>query len=283
MLGKRGRDRKQDIDITARQAVSARRLKPNKLQLSAKMPAKNAMKKSSRTAEIRDAEDKYLDAQNQITDLREELARETRNRELAERDAMNYSNQLRELREENRRLSEQVGKLKVENDNYKQKITQFETEKQTNQEEQDKQARIQQIMANQGILIQSLKRFGTVRQNERGIVLTLPENYWTTSRVSSFSRTGEPKLNDLANVLLNNPDYQIMIESHTDNRGDADVLQSLTQERAQAIADKFTSIGADQNRVEAKGMGASLPIVANSTNANRAKNRRVDIVLTLIQ
>lgn len=278
---KAGRD-EEVVDISARQSISAA-VKAEQTAMIRKEAREKRNEKIKQDAEIRQAEEKYTDAQNQINDLRDELARETRNRELAERDALNYSNQVKELREENRRLSEQVGKLKVENDNYKQKITQFETEKQENQEQQDKQARIQQIMANQANLIQSLKRFGTVRQTERGIVLTLPENYWTTSRVSSFSKTGEPKVNDLANVLLNNPDYKIMIESHTDNRGEPEVLQTLTEERARAIADKFTSAGADSARIEARGMGASLPIVANTTNANRAKNRRIDIVLSVIQ
>jgi outer membrane protein OmpA-like peptidoglycan-associated protein len=270
------------VDVSARQAISAA-VKAEQTALIRREAREKRNEKIKQDEEIREAEEKYTDAQNQITELREELARETRNRELAERDALNYSNQIRELREENRRLSEEVGKLKVENENYKQKVSQIEAEKQANQEQQEKDARMQQVMANQAILVQSLRRFGTVRQNERGIVLTLPENYWTTTRVSSFSRTSEPKLNDLANVLLNNPNYKIIIESHTDSNGNADVLQTLTQERAQAIADKLTTMGTDSSRIEAKGFGASLPIAANTTNANRAKNRRVEIVLTLIQ
>jgi len=39
------------------------------------------------------------------------------------------------------------------------------------------------------------------------------------------------------------------------------------------------SSGVTQNRIEAKGLGAALPTVPNSTNANRAKNRRVQVIL----
>ncbi len=85
-------------------------------------------------------------------------------------------------------------------------------------------------------------------------------------------------MTSLAQILAGNPDYKISIEAHTDNKGTPEELQNLTQARAQAVADKIISLGSSQDRIEAKGMGASLPIVANTTVANRAKNRRVEIV-----
>jgi outer membrane protein OmpA-like peptidoglycan-associated protein len=111
-------------------------------------------------------------------------------------------------------------------------------------------------------------------------VLTLPENLWTSARVSSFAPTAQTRINSLAEMLAGTADYKIAIEAHTDNKGTPDELQTLTQERAQALADKFVSLGVTQDRVEAKGMGANLPVAANTTVANRAKNRRVDIILT---
>ena len=127
--------------------------------------------------------------------------------------------------------------------------------------------------------MQSLKRFGTVIQNDRGIVLTLPEKYWSDPRVSSFSAEADTNLTSLGEVLANNTDYRIIVESHTDNKGVPDDLETLTNERAQAIADKMISFGVTSNRIESKGLGAVLPLAPNSTNANRAKNRRVDIIL----
>ena len=96
----------------------------------------------------------------------------------------------------------------------------------------------------------------------------------------SFAPAAETKVTSLAQMLAGSSDYKISIESHTDNKGTPDELQTLTQERAQAIMDRLVVSGAQQDRVEAKGMGANLPIVANTTVANRAKNRRVEIVLT---
>jgi outer membrane protein OmpA-like peptidoglycan-associated protein len=269
----------EQIDITARQAISAA-VKAEQTALVRKEAREKRNEKTKQDAEIRQAEEKFSDAQNQVSELKDELARETRNRELAQRDAANYASQIKDLREENGKLREELGRIKLEQENDKQKIAQYENEKQAAQQQVDQQSRAAQLQASQAILLQNLKKFGTVRQNERGIVLILPENFWSSARVSSFAPTGEAKMSSLAQILAGNPDYRISIESHTDNRGTPEELQTLTQERAQAIADKLVSLGANQERVEAKGLGSTLPVAANTTVANRAKNRRVEIILT---
>jgi outer membrane protein OmpA-like peptidoglycan-associated protein len=274
---KAGRPEEQ-IDIYARSAISA----AVKAEGAAAVRKEAREKRNERTrqdAEVRQAEEKVLDAQTQIDDLKSELARETRNRELAERDAMNYSAQVKELRDEIGKLREELGKTKVEIDSYKNRITQIETERQASEQQRVQQDRVAQLQANEPILMQSLKRFGTVSRNERGIVLTLPETFWSGTRLSNFAANTDVKLNTLGEVLSSNADYKIVIESHTDNKGTPEELQTLTQERAQAFYDKLTSSGIAQDRIEAKGYGASLPVAANTTNANRAKNRRVQVIL----
>jgi outer membrane protein OmpA-like peptidoglycan-associated protein len=274
---KAGRPEEQ-IDITARQAISAA-VKAESTAAVRKEAREKRNEKTRQDAEVRQVEARYADAQTQIDDLKAELARETRNRELAERDALNYSNQVRELRDELGKLREELGKTKVEVDSYKNRITQIESQQQAAQQERAQQERIAQLQANEPVLMQSLKRFGTVARNERGIVLTLPENLWAGIRVSGFAPVSDEKINSLGEFLAANPDYKIAVESHTDNRGTPDELQTLTQERAQAIADKLIALGVAQDRIEAKGFGANLPVVSNSTNANRAKNRRVQVIL----
>ncbi len=269
----------ESIDITARQAISAA-VKAEQTAIVRKEARDKRNEKTKQDEEIRQSEEKFIEAQNQVAELKAELARETRNRELAERDSANYANQVRDLRDENGKLREELGRIKLEQQNDKRKIEQYETEKRETQQQIEQQTKVAQFQANQGVLLQTLKQYGAVRQTERGIVLTLPETFWTSARVSSFAAKSEGKLTSLAQLLASNPDYRITIESHTDNRGTPDELQTLTQERAQAIADKIVSSGASQDRVEAKGLGATLPVAANTTVANRAKNRRVEIVLT---
>jgi outer membrane protein OmpA-like peptidoglycan-associated protein len=243
--------------VVARQAIGA----AVKAETTAAVRREAREKRNEKTrqdADIRDAENKIMDAQGEAANIRAELARETRNRELAERDAQNYANQVRELRDELGRLREELGKNKVETEDVKAKLARIENERQDaerQQAESDQRARFQM---NQGVLMQSLRKFGAVSQDERGIVLTLPENYWSGIRVSNFAPTAEPKLTSLGEVLASSAEYKITVEAHTDNKGTPEELES---------------------RIEAKGLGAALPVAPNSTNANRAKNRRVQIIL----
>ncbi|MCY7375370.1 MAG: OmpA family protein [Pyrinomonadaceae bacterium] len=269
----------EDVDIAARQAVSLA-VKAESTAAARKDAREKRNERTRQDSEIRDSEEKVTTVQNEMTELRAELARETRNRELAERDALNYSNQVRELRGELGKLREELGKTKVDAETVRTKLADIENRQQETERRQEEANRIGQIQANAGILMQSLRRFGTVNQTERGIVLTLPENFWATTRTSNFAPTNEAKLTTLGEVLASSADYKITIEAHTDNKGTPDELQTLTQERARSLMDKLMSNGVPQNRlVEAKGYGASLPVAANTTNANRAKNRRVQIIL----
>lgn len=259
------------VDITARRAISAA-VKAESTAAVRKEAREKRNEKTRADAEIRDQEMKFVDAQNQIDELRQELAREMRSRELAERDAQNNLEQIRVLREENARL-------RTESEQAKLKLAKIEGENLALQRQQEAANRMARLQANESVLMDSLSRFGSVAKNERGIVLTLPENYWSGPRVSSFSEATEPKLASLVEVLSNSTDYKVIVESHTDNSGSPETLQTLTQERAQAIADRLVAFGASQDRIEAKGFGASLPVAPNSTNSNRAKNRRILVTL----
>ena len=86
---------------------------------------------------------------------------------------------------------------------------------------------------------------------------------------------------ELLLFLDNNPDYRISVESHTDNSGNPEQIQSLTDRRSYAIAEKFTTLGVEEGRIVAKGYGASVPVAPNTTNVNRAKNRRIQVILNL--
>ena len=270
-----------DVDVTARQAISTA-VKAESIAAARKDAREKRNIQTQRDADIRESEEKVTSVQNEMTELRTELARETRNRELAERDALNYSNQVKDLRAELAQLRDDLGKSRVNAEADRLKLAAIENQQQEVNRQQNEAQRLAQIQANAGILMQSLRRFGTVSQTERGIVLTLPENFFATTRASNFAATADAKLTTLGQVLANNPDYQIAVESHTDNKGTPDELQTLTQDRAQSLMAKLLASGVAQTRIEAKGYGANLPVAANTTLANRAKNRRVEVILSPI-
>ncbi len=277
---KAGRQDEQ-VDIDARKAVSAA-VKAETTALVRKEAREKRNEKLRSDAETRQAEEKFTDAQNQISDLRSELARETRNRELAERDALNFSNQVKELRDENGRLREELGRVKTENESYKAKLAAAEAEKQNAENERDKQAKLARLRAAEEGLIASLKKYGQVSRIDKSIVLVLPESIWASSRSSALAAQADPKLASLGQILADNPDYLVTIESHTDNGGSADAVQAVTDARAKLISDKFMGLGIQDSRIRAKGFGATIPAVPNTTAANRVKNRRVNIILDLM-
>ena len=68
------------------------------------------------------------------------------------------------------------------------------------------------------------------------------------------------------------------IEGPTDNQGNAAANQALWERRAQAVVAWLTAHGVEASRLSAKGMGQTKPVVANSAEDGRVKNRRVELV-----
>ena len=274
---KAGRD-DEAIDIAARRAISEA-VKAETTAYVRKEAREKRNEKARSDAETRQAEDKYTEAQNQIDSLKQQLQDETHQRQLSERDVATYSTQIRELRAENGRLREELGRTKVEADNAKSRIEAIENAQRAAEEQKAREQKIGSLEAAQSTFMQSLRRFGSVSKSERGIVVTLPETYWSATRASSFAPAADAKLGSLGELLANNPDYKVVIESHTDDKGTSEELSALTEERARLIANRLVGFGVADARIEAKGLGATLPIAPNTTNVNRAKNRRVNLIL----
>jgi outer membrane protein OmpA-like peptidoglycan-associated protein len=129
-------------------------------------------------------------------------------------------------------------------------------------------------------LKESLAKFGTLKETNSGFRLILAESIWASARAATLSASASAKLEPLAALLANNPDYQILIEAYTDNKGDEVTLQQLTQQRARILSDRFQTAGVDPTKIQANGMGGTNPVAPNTTLANRAKNRRVEITFT---
>ncbi len=85
-------------------------------------------------------------------------------------------------------------------------------------------------------------------------------------------------LKQIFNMMQEHPDLKFSIEGHTDNVGDADFNQKLSEERAVAVKTRLVEMGIDAGRMETKGWGENNPIDNNNTPEGRANNRRVEFV-----
>jgi outer membrane protein OmpA-like peptidoglycan-associated protein len=86
-------------------------------------------------------------------------------------------------------------------------------------------------------------------------------------------------LDPFANSLRDDPTARVAIIGHTDNTGSDAVNNPLSVERAQSVRDYLTARGIASARIETAGRGEREPIAENTTEAGRAKNRRVEIFL----
>jgi outer membrane protein OmpA-like peptidoglycan-associated protein len=87
-------------------------------------------------------------------------------------------------------------------------------------------------------------------------------------------------LQEIADVLSRNPKIRrLEIQGHTDNQGTPAINKTLSEQRAQAVRDRLVSLGVNSGRLEARGYGSERPLVPNVTANNRARNRRVALVI----
>ena len=85
-------------------------------------------------------------------------------------------------------------------------------------------------------------------------------------------------LDNVENILKNNPDLKIRIEGHTDDIGSMEYNLNLSNKRAKAIKDYLVGKGIDESRITTISLGYSQPIADNDTPEGRALNRRAEIV-----
>lgn len=86
-------------------------------------------------------------------------------------------------------------------------------------------------------------------------------------------------LDDVANVLNTYDQSIVDVIGHADARGSDEYNQSLSERRASSVAGYLINRGVLRERLYVAGMGERSPIASNDTDAGRAQNRRVEIVI----
>ncbi len=89
-----------------------------------------------------------------------------------------------------------------------------------------------------------------------------------------------PILDAVVEVLVQNPKIKLEIQGHTDNKGSPAYNKALSDRRAASVKKYLQSKGIDAARLTSKGYGMEQPIVPNTSDQNRALNRRVQFVRT---
>jgi outer membrane protein OmpA-like peptidoglycan-associated protein len=125
-----------------------------------------------------------------------------------------------------------------------------------------------------------LARIGTVKQEARGMVITLSGSVLFASAKADLLPNAQIKLNDVAKALAEqDPESKIVVEGHTDSQGAAAFNQDLSQRRAESVRGYLASHGIASDRMTAEGFGSTRSIADNASPEGRANNRRVEIVV----
>lgn len=125
-----------------------------------------------------------------------------------------------------------------------------------------------------------LARLATVKQEDRGMVITLSGSVLFASDKAELLPAAQRRLSDVAKALNEaNPEAQIVVEGHTDTKGSQSHNLELSARRAEAVRTYLVAQGVDANRIRSQGLGFSRPVAPNKSAEGRANNRRVEIVV----
>lgn len=87
------------------------------------------------------------------------------------------------------------------------------------------------------------------------------------------------KLDNLVAFLNEHPEANVEIVGHTDTSGAASYNQTISEKRAESVANALVEKGVDASRIHARGEGESNPIASNETREGRQLNRRVEVIV----
>ncbi len=104
------------------------------------------------------------------------------------------------------------------------------------------------------------------------------KNIYFESGTAKLKITSEKGLNQLESVLNNHPFMEVQLNGYTDNKGNEATNRAISKERAKAIYDYLKKDGIT-NPITYKGLGGVKPLAPNDTEENRAKNRRIEMVI----
>ena len=85
-------------------------------------------------------------------------------------------------------------------------------------------------------------------------------------------------LEQIVQLLKDNPDLKLRVEGHTDNVGKGKENVELSKKRAAAVKEWLAKGGVEAGRLTTEGFGDKKPVADNKDDEGRAKNRRVELV-----
>lgn len=112
--------------------------------------------------------------------------------------------------------------------------------------------------------------------SEKNMSVRMNNIFFETNKYD-LSEISQPELDRIAELINEYPSIKVSVEGHTDNTGNAEFNQILSQKRAEAVVEYLLAKGVSENKISAIGYGDTKPVDSNDTEEGKAKNRRVEL------
>ncbi|KAA3647532.1 MAG: hypothetical protein DWP95_02995 [Proteobacteria bacterium] len=116
------------------------------------------------------------------------------------------------------------------------------------------------------------------KETDAGLMMTLGD-FVFASGSANLKQAAVDNFDRVMQFISGYPNRDIRIEGHTDSTGSKQLNQTLSQRRADAVKQLLIQNGIPASRIKALGQGEAHPVATNATEAGKAKNRRVEIIL----
>ena len=195
----------------------------------------------------------------------------------AEGESARIAQQLREvqiqreaLASESANLAKQTETLTTERDAFKAERDKVAADREAIKKERDDLA---------GMLKGALSSVAETTESARGVIVSLSGILFDVGK-ATLKPASQLSVAKLAGILMVFPNMNLSIEGYTDSTGSADLNMRLSMDRARAVYEFLMTQGISNARMKYQGFGPENPVAPNDTEANRARNRRVEVVLT---
>ncbi|MGB8959907.1 MAG: OmpA family protein [Candidatus Aminicenantales bacterium] len=174
------------------------------------------------------------------------------------------------LASESANLAKQTETLTAERDAIKAERDRVAADREAIKKERDELA---------GMLKGALSSVAETTETARGVIVSLSGILFDVGK-ATLKPASQLSVAKLAGILMVFPNMNLSIEGYTDSTGSSDLNMRLSMDRARAVYEFMMTQGISNARMKYQGFGPENPVAPNDTEANRARNRRVEVVLT---
>ncbi|MBP1770645.1 MAG: OmpA/MotB domain protein [Candidatus Aminicenantes bacterium] len=171
---------------------------------------------------------------------------------------------------ETRNLAQLTEKLAAERDQLAAEKSALAAERDAIKKERDELA---------GMLKGALSSVAETTETARGVIVSLSGILFDVGK-ATLKPASQLSVAKLAGILTVFSNMNLSIEGYTDSTGSADLNMRLSMDRARSVYEFLMTQGVPNSRMKYQGFGPENPVAPNDTETNRARNRRVEVVLT---